>query len=491
MVLQTLKALRARTPKGASTGLTDNEISAFAARDPHLQLAVDEAVRRFDEIEKEFPNLVKTSETDLIPQLASDFLNFYAAETVSPFVPLSAKGPWIITLGGAVLYETGGYGMLGQGHDPDSLRPSLAQPQVMANIMTPSFSQYRFSNKLKSKIGYLHSSGTCPYGKFICMNSGSEGVGVALRISDAHAKKITDPSGKHCGKTIRILSFEGSFHGRTYRAARISSSSRKRYDTYLASFRDHRDHVEVRVNDAAHLRELYDRFEKENTYIELLAIEPVMGEGNPGQALSVEFYNVARELTKQHNTILLIDSIQAGLRAQGTLSVIDYPGFEQCAPPDIEVFSKALNGGQFPLSVVGLQQWIADEYIAGIYGNTMTANPRALDIASCVLDAVTPALTENIQKRGKEFLQKLQTLQQEFPKAITKVQGTGLLISAELREDIPVVGFDGVEQRLRRAGINVVHGGKNALRYTPWFLISSEEIDLMVDKTRNAIQEFA
>lgn len=55
-------------------------------------------------------------------------------------------------------------------------------------------------------------------------------------------------------------------------------------------------------------------------------VEPVMGEGDPGRALPPAFYAAARELTKAHGTVLMVDSIQAGLRAHGVLSIVDYPG---------------------------------------------------------------------------------------------------------------------------------------------------------------------
>ena len=50
----------------------------------------------------------------------------------------------------------------------------------------------------------------------------------------------------------------------------------------------------------------------------------------------------------------MVDSIQAGLRAHGTLSIVDYPGFEDAESPDIEAYSKALNAGQYPLSVLAM-----------------------------------------------------------------------------------------------------------------------------------------
>ena len=41
-----------------------------------------------------------------------------------------------------------------------------------------------------------------------------------------------------------------------------------------------------------------------------------------------EFYDAARRLTIEHDSMLLVDSIQAGIRGQGCLSVIDYEGFQ-------------------------------------------------------------------------------------------------------------------------------------------------------------------
>ena len=42
------------------------------------------------------------------------------------------------------MYDSGGYGMLGLGHHPQTVLSALARPQVMANIMTPNVSQIIF-----------------------------------------------------------------------------------------------------------------------------------------------------------------------------------------------------------------------------------------------------------------------------------------------------------------------------------------------------------
>ena len=133
----------------------------------------------------------------------------------------------------------------------------------------------------------------------------------------------------------------------------------------------------------------------------------------------------------------------------------------------------------------------ASLYVTGIYGNTMTTNPSALETAVAVLDSITPALRQNIRDRGEEFVEKFTALQKEFPDVITKVQGTGLLCCAELEPThFPVVGMDAVEPWCRRRGLGVIHGGENALRFTPHFNITSMEIDLIVDVVREALVAF-
>jgi 4-aminobutyrate aminotransferase-like enzyme len=83
-------------------------------------------------------------------------------------------------------------------------------------------------------------------------------------------------------------------------------------------------------------------------------------------------------------------------------------------------------------------------------------------------------------------------LQKEFPNEITLVQGSGLLLCAELDpETLPVVGFGCVEEWCRLNGLGVIHGGKNALRFTPHFGITSEEIDLVIDIVRDCLMAFS
>jgi len=171
------------------------------------------------------------------------------------------------------------------------------------------------------------------------------------------------------------------------------------------------------------------------------------------------------------------------------LSIVDYPGFESLDAPDMETFSKALNAGQYPLSVLAVSDQVAGLYRKGIYGNTMTANPRALDVALATLGELTDEVRTNIRERGREFVEKIEALKGELGGLITKVQGTGLLFSCELSSEFKCFGEGSTEEYMRERGIGVIHGGVNSLRFTPHFRVTSAEVDLIVEEIRHALKE--
>jgi len=486
-LIDTLAPLRAHAGARRTAGLDDATVLRFAATHADLAEAIEAAGAEYARVRAEFPELLDLDEAEQAVAIQGGFVNFYSQDTVNPYVALAARGPWVVTLKGAVLHDSGGYGMLGFGHAPKAVIEAMAKPQVMANIMTPNLSQLRFDRAIRAEIG--HTAGTCPYDKFLCLNSGSESVSLAARIADVNAKLMTDPGAQHAGRTIKRVVVKGSFHGRTDRPALYSDSTRKTYLQHLASFRGESSVIAVEPYDGDALRKVFADADANGWFIEAMFLEPVMGEGDPGRSVPRAFYDLARELTKAHGSLLLVDSIQAGLRANGVLSIVDYPGFEGIEAPDMETYSKALNAGQYPLSVLAVNARAAGLYRKGTYGNTMTTNPRALDVACAVLAQLTPELRANIRERGRQAIAKLEALKAELPGLITKVQGTGLLFSCELSKAFKGYGTDSTEEWMREHGIGVIHGGENSLRFTPHFAMQEDELDLMVAMIKRALLE--
>ncbi len=484
--IEKLRPLRTVGGTPRTTGLNDASIEHFATQDPDLVTAIDEAYEQFCALRDAGSDILTLDEQEQIHRVQAGFINFYPDDAINPYVALAARGPWIVTLKGAVLHDNGGYGMLGFGHAAAPVIAAMAKHQVMANVMTPSLAQMYFTTALRKEIG--QTLGQCPYSHFMCLNSGSESVSLAGRIADVNARNMTEPGAIHAGRTIKRLAVRGGFHGRTELPAMYSDSTRKTYRKYLASYQSpEADLLTVEPYSVDQLKQVFAKAEQQGWHIEAMFLEPVMGEGDPGRSVTPEFYAAARELTKAHGTLLLVDSIQAGLRAHGVLSIVDYPGFTGLEAPDMETYSKALNAGHYPLSVLAVNERAAGLYRKGIYGNTMTANPRALDVACTVLGMLTPEIRHNIRDKGAEFIRKLELLKGELGGLITKVQGTGLLFSCELAPEFKCSGADSAEEYLRQQGIGVIHGGANSLRFTPHFNVSSAEVDLIIGQLRETL----
>ena len=245
--LARLAEMRAHGGEVGTPGLQDDVILDFLVREPSLGLAIDRAYEHYLGLKSSNPGFLALDEADQVRRAQQGITNFYNVEAVNPYVAAAAAGPWVVTLKGGVVYDCGGYGMLGLGHAPDAVLTAMNQPHVMANVMTASVSQMQFIECLEKEIG--RTRGGSPFARYLCLNSGSEANSVASRISDINCKTMTDPGGRYEGARLRGITLKGSFHGRTARPARYSDSTLGEYRKYLASFRDDDYLLTVEPND--------------------------------------------------------------------------------------------------------------------------------------------------------------------------------------------------------------------------------------------------
>ena len=106
--LQTLSEIRSSTGIAETKGLTDQTISEFLQIDPSLSRAIEEASVNFQSLKNDMgEKLLSMNESDLTSLLQADYINFYSAATVNPYVAIAARGPWIVTSHGAVIHDNG------------------------------------------------------------------------------------------------------------------------------------------------------------------------------------------------------------------------------------------------------------------------------------------------------------------------------------------------------------------------------------------------
>ena len=151
--------------------------------------------------------------------------SFYNPKCTSPFYAYDALGPWIKTTADRYIYDVGGYGMLGFGHNSPKILDTLQKPNVMANIMTPNYAQHIFSEKISSEIGNKNKLNQT-YDNYMLLNSGSEANSLAFLLANIHKHK------KSC-----IINVFDSFHGRTETPSYVSNSILENYSNHLSKFK--------------------------------------------------------------------------------------------------------------------------------------------------------------------------------------------------------------------------------------------------------------
>ena len=99
-----LADIRANSGNVRTVGLDDSVVQEFCNNDSDLIRAISEAHDNHSVLREEVGvATMMLEESDLITKLQEDYVNFYKPETVNPYIPIAARGPWIITSHGLSL----------------------------------------------------------------------------------------------------------------------------------------------------------------------------------------------------------------------------------------------------------------------------------------------------------------------------------------------------------------------------------------------------
>lgn len=268
-----------------------------------------------------------------------------------------------------------------------------------------------------------------PIDSIFLLNSGSEAIDGAMKL----ARRVT-------GRPV-IIAFAGAFHGRTYGATSMTSSSpnyRRGYDPmvpsiYFAPFpqvwREY-DGDEDRASEAAlrHLRSMLSSIAPASS-VAAIFVEPVQGEGGYLPAPAA-FLRGLRDICDEHGILLVADEIQTGYGRTGRMWAFEHAGIV----PDVVCIAKAIANG-LPLSAIATSRDLQERWGRGAHGTTYGGNPVACAAALAVLDTIaTQGLIANASARGAELTAGLNRLKAEDDR-IGDVRGPGLMVGVEFVRD--------------------------------------------------------
>ena len=291
-------------------------------------------------------------------------------------------------------------------------------------------------------------------GKAFFCNSGAEANEAAIKLVRLHSSK----------ERYKIITFQGSFHGRTMGA--LSATAQPKYheglNPMLAGF------TYVPYGNLPAVEKAID--------IETAAImiEPIQGEG--GVRMPPEgFLQGLRKLCNDNNLLLVFDEVQTGCGRTGHWFGYQHFGVE----PDIMTLAKTVSGSLAGGAMLAKAE-IAASLRPGMHAATYGGNPIAAAAGIAVIQMIeAEGLLERTQKINNLFFTALNKLAQDS-NLIQEVRGAGVMIGIELAlEGAPFVKAC-IDRGLL---INCTQG--NVLRLLPAMTIEekivAEGLDILAD----------
>ena len=318
-----------------------------------------------------------------------------------------------------------------------------------------------FHNPLQSRLAERLCHLTGMEKAFFC-NSGAEANECAIKLARKWGKKRR---GDDCHE---IITFEGSFHGRTYGA--VSATAQPKYQTPFAPVVPGFRHAPL--NDLHALDELLS----ENTCAVLL--EPLQGESGVNIA-TPEFLASVRALCDEAEVLLICDEIQCGMGRTGHFLASQARHLR----PDVVTVAKGIADG-FPMGACLATGDAATTLVPGDHGSTFAGQPLACAAALATLDVLeNEQLMNNAAVVGEHFRARLRQLQDEMPSVLREIRGLGLMVGMELA--VPVA--KAVMRHLLDAGIVINAVGDTILRFLPPLTVTRADCDTVTDGAARAL----
>lgn len=294
---------------------------------------------------------------------------------------------------------------------------------------------------------------------------------------------------------LAILSFYGGFHGRTLGSGTLTAA-RAYTKVDFPAFKWPKAKIPTlkypldKYAEENHQAEVEALAEVEKIYSEwhcpiaATIIEPILSEGGDVHC-SAFFYQGLRDITKKHNSLLILDEVQTGLGATGKLWAHEY--FNLTSPPDLVTFSKKFQAAGF---FYGNPQ-IMPKDASRMY-NTWTGDPARVLIAEGLAKVIADYdLVAKTKEVGDYIFPKMEALQEKYPEMMMNLRGKnrGTFIGF----DVPDAAFRAKFWKTALSvGLNIGGGHVRTVRLRPSLTFNKSHADVCVellDKTFAIMQK--
>ena len=308
---------------------------------------------------------------------------------------------------------------------------------------------------------------------FFC-NSGAEANEAAIKI----ARKFTSMSFPL--EKREIITFEGSFHGRTL--ATLTATAQPKYQKGFEPLPEGFSYCPFNDFDAI------SKLISEKTCA--VMVEPIQGEGGVNPTKS-GFLSHLRKLCDKHNALLIFDEVQCGMGRTGKLFAYEWECSNennQNLKPDILTMAKSLGGG-LPIGAMLCTEKVGQSFTTGDHGSTFGGNPLITSVALTTLKKInSKIMLDEITKKGELLREHLNTLNGEI-NVFQEIRGKGMMIGGILKNEIDQKATE-IVNLSKKNGLLVLSAGANVLRLLPPLNISENELKEGIKRLSISLKEF-
>jgi len=373
-------------------------------------------------------------------------------------VMVEGKGSWLTDQNGKRYLDfLQGWAVNCLGHcNPGIVNALHQQAQKLIN---PSPAFY---NEPMIRLSDLLTENSC-FDKVFFANSGAEANEGAIKLARKWGQL-------HKNGAYEIITFDHSFHGRTL--ATMSASGKPGWDTMFAP--------QVPGFPKAELNDINSVKKCITDKSVAVMLEPVQGEGGVIPC-DDQFMRDLRQLTKEHNLLLIVDEVQAGFGRTGKLFAYQNYGIE----PDIMSLGKGIGGG-VPLAALLCRDEVAC-FVPGDQGGTYNGNALMTAVGISVIEQLlAPGFLQSVVTKGALLQSELLKLSSEF--GLQGERGKGLLRALMLGKDIGGKLVD-LAREHQPEGLLINSPRPDLLRFMPALTVSHEEIITMCAILRTLLKK--
>jgi len=294
-------------------------------------------------------------------------------------------------------------------------------------------------------------------------------------------------------KGYKILHFKEAFHGRSGYTLSLTNTDpiKTKYFPKFDWPRIDNPHLTFPITDDViknvqhkekeSLKQIIDALKNNPNDIAALIIEPIQGEGGDHHFRG-EFFKKLKELSLEHDFLLIYDEIQTGIGITGNMWAHEH--FADCKP-DIISFGKKtqvcgiLAGNR--INEVENNVFKKSSRLNSTFGGSLTDMVRFKIILETIRDF---NLLDNAKLNGEYLLNKINALEEEFPAFITNSRGLGLFCAFDLPSPIE---RDKLVSEMYKNHLMILGSGIKSIRFRPHLTVTESEIDFAMDIIKKTI----